>query len=182
MVGPCDHLTGCARARCECRLDDSCRVIPDNHPPLEGGLSSSGDCGARPVAPVGVSLHLVVSLKTLAHKRLPIVALEGLGARVGVALLHLLLLSHGHGLTPALEAGGHERLALATLLVSSLSVAHLHALLLRVGFLLVGRGGYRECSCYERHRHHHREYCSHAPLLVECASRGLFRSKPPSKA
>ena len=33
VVGPCDHLTGCARARCQCRLDDSCRVVPDNHPP-----------------------------------------------------------------------------------------------------------------------------------------------------
>src|SRR5262245_30491849 len=98
--------------------------------PLEGGPSSSGDCRARPWHPVGVSLHLVVSLETLAHKRFPVVALEGLGARVGVALLHLLLLSHGRGVT--LEAGGHERLALVALLVPSLGVARLHALLLRV--------------------------------------------------
>src|SRR5262245_33333439 len=93
--------------------------------PLEGGPSSSGDCRARPWHPVGVSLHLVVSLETLAHKRLPVVALEGLGARVGVALLHLLLLGHGHGLTLALAAGGHERLALVALLVPGLGVARL---------------------------------------------------------
>src|SRR5262245_44381278 len=91
--------------------------------PLEGGPSSSGECRARPWHPVGVSLHLVVSLETLAHKRPPIVALEGLGARVGVALLHLLLLGHGHGLTLALEASGHERLALVALLVPGLGVA-----------------------------------------------------------
>jgi len=54
--------------------------------PLEGGPSSSGNRRARPWHPVGVSLHLVVSLETLAHERLPVVALERLGARVGVAL------------------------------------------------------------------------------------------------
>src|SRR5215475_572034 len=95
------------------------------------------------VAPGWPSLHLVVSLEALAHKRLPVVALEGLGARVSVALLHLLLLGHGHGLTLALEAGGHECLALVALLVPSLGVARLHALLLRVGVLLVGCRGYR---------------------------------------
>src|SRR5262245_6981424 len=118
--------------------------------PLEGGPSSSGDCRARPWHPVGVSLHLVVSLETLAHKRLPIVALEGLGARVGVARLHLLLLGHRGRLTLALEAGGHERFALVALLVASLRVARLHALLLRVRFLLLGGGGYRERSCYTK--------------------------------
>src|SRR5262245_30681595 len=91
------------------------------------------------VAPGWPSLHLVVRLEAVAHKRLPVVARQGLGARVGVALLHLLLLRHGRGLT--LEAGGHERFALVTLLVSSLGVARLHALLLRVGFLLVGSRG-----------------------------------------
>src|SRR5215470_8600807 len=98
--------------------------------PLEGGPSSSGESRAQPYHPVGVSLYLVVSLEALAHERLPIVAFEGLGARVGVALLHLLLLSHGHGLT--LEAGGHECLALVALLIPRLGVARLHALLLRV--------------------------------------------------
>src|SRR5262245_65790773 len=91
--------------------------------PLEGGPSSSGDCRARPWHPVGLSLHLVVSLEALAHKRLPVVALEGLGARVSVALLHLLLLGHGHGLTLALQPGGHEWLALGALLVPSLGGA-----------------------------------------------------------
>src|SRR5262249_8348936 len=65
--------------------------------PLEGGPSSSGDCRARPYHSVVVSLHLVVRPQALAHKRLPVVALEGLGARVAVALLHLLLLGLGAG-------------------------------------------------------------------------------------
>src|SRR5262249_15916897 len=125
-----------------------------------GGLSRAAlppraIAGRGPCHPAGVSLHLVVSLEALAHKRLPIVALDGLGARLGVALLHLLLLGHGHGLTLALEAGGHECLALVPLLVPRLGVARLHALLLRVCFLLVGTGGYRERSCYERHCHYH---------------------------
>src|SRR5262252_3003723 len=105
------------------------------------------------VAPGWPSLHLVVRLETVAHKCLPVVALQGLGARVSVTHLHLLLLGHGLGFT--LEAGGHERFSLVALLVPSLGIARLHALLLRVGFLLVGSGGYRERSCYERHRHRH---------------------------
>src|SRR5215831_9705465 len=135
------------------------------------------------VAPGWPSLHLVVRLEAVAHKRLPVVALEGLGARVGVAHLHLLLLGHGLGVT--LEAGGHERFALVTLLVPSLGVARLHALLLRVCFLLVGTGGYRKRSRYERHRHCHCQYCSHEPLLVECGGRsaapgGASRADRPS--
>src|SRR5215467_11077387 len=102
------------------------------------------------VAPGWPSLHLVVSLEAVAHKRLPVVALEGLGARVGVAHLHLLLLGHGLGVT--LEAGGHERFALVTLLVPSLGAARLHALLLRAWFLLVGTGRDRRRSRYERHQ------------------------------
>src|SRR5215467_8153050 len=77
--------------------DRDVRLQGPRRRPLEGGPSSSGECRARSWHPVGVSLHLVVSLETLAHKRLPVVALEGLGARVGVAFLHLLLLSHGSG-------------------------------------------------------------------------------------
>src|SRR5215472_10225903 len=133
-----------------------CGLRSPRRRPLEGGPSSSGECRACPVSTrLTLSLHLVVSLETLAHKRLPVVALERLSARIGVALLHLLLLGHGHGLTLALEAGGHERLALVALLVPGLGVARLHPLLLRVCFLLVGSGRYRKCSRYERHRHCH---------------------------
>jgi hypothetical protein len=30
---PCAGLRGCALARCECRQDESCRVVSDPHPP-----------------------------------------------------------------------------------------------------------------------------------------------------
>src|SRR5215471_2183550 len=63
--------------------------------------------------------------------------------------------------------------AASTLLVSSLGVARLHALLLRVCFLLVGSGGGRERSGYKRHCHRDCQYFPHAlsSLSVEATAR-----------
>jgi hypothetical protein len=30
---PCAGLRGCALARCSCRQEEGCRIVPDTHPP-----------------------------------------------------------------------------------------------------------------------------------------------------
>src|SRR4029450_10439103 len=96
-------------------------------------------------------------LEATAHERLAVVALEGLGRGVGVALLHLLLLARGRGRLQALR---HERLPLVPFLVPGLGVARLHLLLLR-GELLVGGDARRAGTDQKRDCGDGREKKSH---------------------
>src|SRR5260370_4613085 len=90
-------------------------------------------------SPRGASLRLLIALQTLAHESLALIALEGLGRCVRVALLHLVLLGHRCSGGASLQTARHEGLPLVAFLVTGLGVACLHLLLLG-GELLVIRG------------------------------------------
>src|SRR5215470_9449245 len=107
---------------------------------------------------------LLVRLEAVAHERLAVVTLERLRGGVRVALLHLLLL-RGRHCAVVLQALRHERLALVAFLVARLSVAGLHALLLRVLLLLIRSQSHRAGPCDERERDDRSEKCLHEPFL-----------------
>jgi len=78
-------------------------------------------------AAVGSHSQQAAGAQAFLHEGLALIALAGLGLRVGVARLHLALL----GFLLGRQAGLHEGLALVALLVAGVGVARAHLALLR---------------------------------------------------